>query len=60
MPYFFHITNIVVRQPNAAARIVFTITIVKRKSVAPKVEAPLKPIHPTSRTIVPRNAIGRW
>ena len=30
LPYFHHITNIVVRQPNADARIVLTITIAKK------------------------------
>ena len=60
LPYFHIMVNIVARQPNAAARIVLTITIVKRKSVAANVDAPLKPIQPTSSTIVPRNAIGRW
>jgi phosphate transport system protein len=55
-----HITNIAERHPNADARIVFTITTVRRRSVPANVDAPLKPIQPTSRMNVPRNAIGRW
>src|SRR5438067_9643143 len=59
-PNFRHITNIAAKQPKADARIVFTMTTVRRRSVPANVEPPLKPIHPTRRTNVPRTAIGRW
>src|SRR4051794_41059666 len=60
LPNFFHITNRADRQPKADDRIEFTMMTVSRRSVPENVEAPLKPIQPTRRMNVPRNAIGMW
>src|SRR5665647_3331985 len=57
-PYSFHTRNIAVRQPKEQAMNVLTITTLKRRSVAASVETPLKPIHPNTRTMVPRIASG--
>src|SRR5277367_2796164 len=45
--------SIAAADPETAARFVFTATTEMRRSVAPKVEPGLKPIHPKSRMKVP-------
>src|SRR6202162_348159 len=45
--------NSAVAEPATAARLVFTATTEMRRSVAPRVEPGLKPIHPNSRMKVP-------
>ena len=46
------------RRPTAAAMNVLTMTTGKRRSVAARVEAPLKPIQPNTRTMVPEDGHG--
>jgi hypothetical protein len=53
LPHFQLVQHIAITAPADADSSVFTATMPMRRSVAPKVEPGLKPIHPKVRTSVP-------
>jgi hypothetical protein len=59
LPHSFQTRNMAAMQPVEAEMNVLTMTIGKRRSVAARVDAPLKPIQPNTRTMHPRTASGR-